>query len=94
MHFVVNQGGQRPAGHERQKTQIPAETAEIWAGISALFGLVTCVTVDAMAGKTSFADSDRKTNFSLPQHINMPISTLMSDISAGNILITCESKAS
>jgi hypothetical protein len=35
---------------------------------------------DAMAGKTSFAGSDRKTNFSLPQHINMPISTLMSFI--------------
>ncbi|KIM73233.1 hypothetical protein PILCRDRAFT_829310, partial [Piloderma croceum F 1598] len=50
---------------------------------------------DAMTGKISFADSDRKTNFSLPQHINMPISTRMSfhrDISAGNILITCEGK--
>jgi hypothetical protein len=35
---------------------------------------------DAMTGKTSFADSDPKTNFSLPQHINMPISTLMSFI--------------
>ena len=35
---------------------------------------------DAMAGKTSFADSDRRTNFSLPQHTNMPISTLMSFI--------------
>jgi hypothetical protein len=33
---------------------------------------------DAMTGKTSFTGSDRKTNFSLPQHINMPISTLMS----------------
>ena len=32
---------------------------------------------DAMMGKTSFADSDHKTNFSLPQHINMPISMLM-----------------
>jgi hypothetical protein len=35
---------------------------------------------DAMTGKTSFADSDRNTNFSLPQHINMSISTLMSFI--------------
>ena len=35
---------------------------------------------DAMTGKTSFVDSDRKTHFSLPQHINMPISTLMSFI--------------
>jgi len=35
---------------------------------------------DAMTGKISFADSDRKTNFSLPQHINMPISTRMSFI--------------
>jgi hypothetical protein len=35
---------------------------------------------DAMAGKTSFADSDHITNFSPPQHINMPISTLMSFI--------------
>ena len=35
---------------------------------------------DAMVGKTSFADSDHITNFSLPQHINMPISTLMSFI--------------
>jgi hypothetical protein len=35
---------------------------------------------DAMTGKTSFADSGRKTNFSLPQHINMPISMLVSFI--------------
>ena len=35
---------------------------------------------DAMTGKTSFADSDCRTNFSPPQHINMPISTLMSFI--------------
>jgi hypothetical protein len=35
---------------------------------------------DAMTGKTSLADSSRKTNFSLPQHINMRISTLMSFI--------------
>jgi hypothetical protein len=35
---------------------------------------------DAMAGKTSFADFDHITNFSPPQHINMPISTLMSFI--------------
>jgi hypothetical protein len=35
---------------------------------------------DAMTGKTSFADSDRKTNFSFPQYINMPISMLMSFI--------------
>jgi len=35
---------------------------------------------DTMAGKTLFAHSDRGTNFSLPQHINMPISTLMSFI--------------
>jgi hypothetical protein len=35
---------------------------------------------DAMAGKTSFADSDHITNFSPPQHINIPISTLMSFI--------------
>jgi hypothetical protein len=35
---------------------------------------------DAMTGKTSFADSDRNTDFSLLQHINMPISTLMSFI--------------
>jgi hypothetical protein len=35
---------------------------------------------DAMTGKTSFADSDRRTNISLPQHINMPISMLMSFI--------------
>jgi Fungal protein kinase len=35
---------------------------------------------DAMTGTTSSADSDRKTNFSLPQHINMPISTRMSFI--------------
>jgi hypothetical protein len=36
--------------------------------------------VDAMTGKTSFADSDRKNNFSLPQQINMSISKLMSFI--------------
>jgi hypothetical protein len=35
---------------------------------------------DAMKGKTPFVDSDRNTNFSLPQHINMPILTLMSCI--------------
>jgi hypothetical protein len=35
---------------------------------------------DAMTGKTSFADSDHNTNFLLPQHTNMPISTLMSFI--------------
>ena len=35
---------------------------------------------DAMTGKTSFADSDLNTNLSLPQHTNMPISTLMSFI--------------
>jgi hypothetical protein len=35
---------------------------------------------DAMAGKTSFADSDRRTNLSLPQHIDMPILTLMAFI--------------
>jgi len=35
---------------------------------------------DAMAGKTSLADSGRKTNFSLPQHINMRILMLMSFI--------------
>ena len=35
---------------------------------------------DAMAGKTSFVDYDRSTNFSLSQHINMPISTLVSFI--------------
>jgi hypothetical protein len=35
---------------------------------------------NAMAGKRLFAHSDRRTNFSLPQHINMPISTLMSFI--------------
>ena len=35
---------------------------------------------DAMEGKISFADSDHITNFSPPQHINMPISTLMSFI--------------
>jgi len=35
---------------------------------------------DAMAGKTLFADFDHITNFSPPQHINMPISTLMSFI--------------
>jgi len=35
---------------------------------------------DAMTGKPSLADSGRKTNFSLPQHINMRISTLMSFI--------------
>jgi hypothetical protein len=35
---------------------------------------------DAMMGKTSFVDSDRKTNISLPQHINMLILTLMSFI--------------
>ena len=35
---------------------------------------------DAMTGKPSFADSDRITNFSLPQHTNMPISPLMSFI--------------
>jgi hypothetical protein len=35
---------------------------------------------DAMTGKTSFADSNRSTNFSLPQHITMPISTIMSFI--------------
>ena len=35
---------------------------------------------DAMTGKTSFADSDRNTNFLLPQHINMPISMLLSFI--------------
>jgi hypothetical protein len=38
------------------------------------------VIADAMAGKTLIADSERRTNFSLPQHINMPISTLMSFI--------------
>jgi hypothetical protein len=32
---------------------------------------------DAMTGKTSFADSDLKTNLSLPQRINMPILMLM-----------------
>ena len=31
-------------------------------------------------GKISFADSDHITNFSPPQHINMPISMLMSFI--------------
>ena len=35
---------------------------------------------DAMTGKPSFAGSDHITYFSLPQHINMPISTLMSFI--------------
>jgi hypothetical protein len=35
---------------------------------------------DAMVGKTSFADSDHITNFSPPQHISMPILTLMSFI--------------
>jgi hypothetical protein len=35
---------------------------------------------DAMAGKTSFADSVLITNFSLPKHINMHISMLMSFI--------------
>jgi Fungal protein kinase len=35
---------------------------------------------DAMEGKISFADSNHITNFSPPQHINMPISTLMSFI--------------
>ena len=35
---------------------------------------------DAMAVKTSFADSDRRINLSLPQHIDMPILTLMSFI--------------
>jgi hypothetical protein len=37
-------------------------------------------TADATMGKTSFADSDCRTNFSLPQHINMHISTLVSFI--------------
>jgi hypothetical protein len=32
---------------------------------------------DAVTGKTSFANSDHKTNLSLPQRINMPISMLM-----------------
>jgi hypothetical protein len=40
---------------------------------------VSAIT-DAMTGKTSFADFDLNTNFSLPQHTNMPISTLMSFI--------------
>jgi hypothetical protein len=35
---------------------------------------------EAMAGKISFADSDHIANFSPPQLINMPISTLMSFI--------------
>jgi hypothetical protein len=33
---------------------------------------------DAMTGKTSFTDFIHIINFSLPQHINMPISTCMS----------------
>jgi len=37
-------------------------------------------TADAMEGKISFADYDHITNFSSPQHINMPISTPMSFI--------------
>ena len=41
--------------------------------------LVSAIT-DAMTGKTSFAASKLKTDFSLPQHINMPISTHMSSI--------------
>jgi hypothetical protein len=44
----------------------------LWEFVSAI--------ADAMTGKTSFTDSDRRTNFSPPQHINMPISTLMSFI--------------
>jgi len=35
---------------------------------------------DTMMGKTSFVDSARNTNFLLPQHITMPISTVMSFI--------------
>ena len=35
---------------------------------------------DAMTGKTLFVDSNHITNFSPLQHINMPISTLMSFI--------------
>ena len=35
---------------------------------------------NTMMGKPSFADSDRITNFSLPQHIKMPILMLMSFI--------------
>ena len=35
---------------------------------------------DAMAGSTLFVESDHITNLSLPQHINMPISMLMSSI--------------
>ena len=43
-----------------------------WEFISAI--------ADAMTGKTSVADSDHNTNFLLPQHINVPISMLMSFI--------------
>ena len=35
---------------------------------------------DGMSGMTSVVDPDRRTNFSLPKHIDMPISTLMSFI--------------
>jgi hypothetical protein len=48
---------------------------------------------DVMEGKISFADSDHITNFSPPQHINMPISTLMSFIAIlrtiGNRVFMC-----
>jgi hypothetical protein len=45
------------------------------------FDFVSAIA-DAMTDKTSFADSDRPTNFSLSQHINLPILTLMSFIVA------------
>jgi hypothetical protein len=65
-----------PLGQYRMSLEIVAQL------LTSFKSSQECVSAiaDAMMGKTSFADSDRKTHFSLPQHINMPISTLVSFI--------------
>jgi hypothetical protein len=69
-------GAMVPLGQYRMSLEIVAQL------LTSFKSSQECVSAiaDAMMGKTSFADSDRKTHFSLPQHINMPISTLVSFI--------------
>ena len=60
---------------------------DVVARLLTSFKFVSAIA-DAMAGKALFADSDRRTNFSLLQHISMPISMLMSFIVISALVIS------
>jgi hypothetical protein len=60
----------------RMSLDVVAQLLILFKSSQEFVGAIT----DAMTGKRSFADSDCKTNFSLPQHINMRILMLMSFI--------------